>query len=59
LRLANLYLRGRIFDDDSTDGTNLNRNSLTLITDVEVKKVVVAAQHWTRNIAIMGFLPIR
>src|SRR5215468_4422537 len=25
-----------------------------LIFDVEVKKVVVAAQHWTSNIAIMG-----
>jgi hypothetical protein len=33
--------------------------SLTLITDVEVKKVVVAAQRWTSHIAIMGFLPIR
>lgn len=43
MRLPNVHLRGRIFDDDVTDASNLNRNSLTLITDVQTKKVVVAA----------------
>ncbi len=43
MRLPNVHLRGRIFDDDATDESNFNRNPLTLITDVQIKKVVVAA----------------
>jgi hypothetical protein len=44
LRFPNIHLRGRIFDDDVTGPSNLNRNMLTLVTDVEVRKVLVAEQ---------------
>jgi hypothetical protein len=42
LRFPNIHLRGRIFDDDVTGPSNLNRNMLTLVTDVELRKVLVA-----------------
>jgi hypothetical protein len=37
-------MRGRIFDDDVTAESNLNRNMLTLTTDVGLPKVQVVAQ---------------
>jgi len=42
LRFPSIHLRGRIFDDDVTGPSNLNRNMLTLVTDVELRKVLVA-----------------
>jgi hypothetical protein len=44
IRVPPLHMRGRIFDDDANDPSNLNRNMLSLISDVKVKKVIVAAR---------------
>jgi len=44
LRLPRVEMWGRIFDDDRTGESNLNRNMLTLLSDVEVGKVVVVAR---------------
>jgi hypothetical protein len=41
LRFPNLHMRGRVFDDDVTSSTNLNRNMMTLATDVGRSKVQV------------------
>lgn len=42
-RFPGLDLAGRIFDDDLTAGSNLNRNMLSLATDVGISKVKVVA----------------
>ncbi|HEV2195382.1 MAG TPA: hypothetical protein VGR55_07350, partial [Candidatus Acidoferrum sp.] len=39
LRLPQLRMAGRIFDDDTTSLTNLNRNMLTLVGDAGSEKV--------------------
>ena len=44
MRLPRVQIAARIFDNDVTDASNLNRNMLTLIDDVGLPKVVVAAQ---------------
>jgi hypothetical protein len=44
MRLPKAQMSGRIFDDDLTGPSNLNRNMLTLGTDVGSKKVVVVTQ---------------
>jgi hypothetical protein len=44
LRFPRVHLRGRIFDDDVTGPSNLNRNMLTLVTDVDLRKVLVVEQ---------------
>jgi hypothetical protein len=43
-RFPKLELSGRIFDDDVTGGSNLNRNMLSLTTDVGTAKVKVVAE---------------
>ncbi len=42
-RIPHVQLRGRIFDDDVTEISNLNRNMLTLAEDVGVRKVNVVS----------------
>jgi hypothetical protein len=44
LSLPRVRLSGRIFDDDVTDASNLNRNMLSTVADVGSAKVNVAAQ---------------
>ena len=44
LRLPHSRLRGRIFDSDFTDLSNLNRNSLSTSLDVGVAKVLVVSR---------------
>jgi hypothetical protein len=44
LRLPNVRMRGRIFDDDVTGPSNLNRNMLTLVSDVYSQKVELVAR---------------
>jgi len=44
MRFPNIQMRGRVFDDDLTSASNLNRNMLTLATDVGSSKVQVIAQ---------------
>lgn len=44
MRLPKVFMWGRIFDDDVTGRSNLNRNMLTLVSDVGLKKVLVVAQ---------------
>jgi hypothetical protein len=45
MRFPNLRMRGRLFDDDVTGSTNLNRNMMTLATDVGRSKVQVVVRH--------------
>jgi hypothetical protein len=44
VRLPRVQMSGRIFDDDLTAPSNLNRNMLTVADDVGRPKVLVAAQ---------------
>ena len=44
LRVPALRMRGRIFDDDMTATTNLNRNMLSVVSDVGSGKGVVSCQ---------------
>jgi hypothetical protein len=44
MRLPKVRMWGRIFDDDLTGASNLNRNMLTLATDIGSKKVLGVAQ---------------
>ncbi len=44
MRFPNLRMRGRIFDEDTTAASNLNRNMLTVVTDIGSPKVQVVAQ---------------
>src|SRR5437016_1931290 len=43
LRIPNLQMTGRVFDDDTTAETNLNRNMLSLVSDVGLAKVLLVA----------------
>ena len=43
LRVPNVRMNGRIFDDDTTAETNFNRNMLSLVTDVGLEKVLLVA----------------
>jgi hypothetical protein len=43
MRFPNVHMLGRIFDDDLTGVSNLNRNMLTLICDLDSPKVRVVA----------------
>lgn len=52
LRLPGVTLHGRIFDDDHTAVTNLNRNMLTRVADVDSRKVNLVARHCTPNILL-------
>src|SRR5216683_5690584 len=45
LRLPKLRMGGRVFDDDVTGPSNLNRNMLTVAKDVGLAKVQVIARH--------------
>jgi hypothetical protein len=45
MRIPNVRMSGRIFDDDLTDASNLNRNMLSLVADIGSPKVQVVAQH--------------
>jgi len=44
MRLPNIQMRGRVFDDDLTGPSNLNRNMLTLGSDVGSLKVHTIAE---------------
>jgi molybdopterin/thiamine biosynthesis adenylyltransferase len=44
MRLPKVQMSGRIFDDDLTGESNLNRNMLTLASDVGSSKVQVVAE---------------
>jgi hypothetical protein len=44
IRIPNLHMSGRIFDHDLTAPSNLNRNMLSLTTDVHSPKVDVVAK---------------
>src|SRR5437773_8288588 len=44
MRFPNIQMWGRVFDDDLTCASNLNRNMLTLASDVGSSKVKVVAQ---------------
>ena len=44
MRFPKVQMRGRIFDDDSTGASNLNRNMLSVVTDVGTPKVQVVAR---------------
>jgi hypothetical protein len=50
LRIPKIEMRGRIFDDDLTAGSNLNRNMLSLVTDVGLPKVGLVRQRCSRSI---------
>lgn len=52
LRLAGITMHGRIFDDDATALSNLNRNMLTLVEDVGTSKVGVVARRCAPNILL-------
>jgi hypothetical protein len=43
LRLPQLRMTGRIFDDDTTSSTNFNRNMLTLVGDADSEKAQLVA----------------
>ena len=53
-RIPRVHMRGRIFDDDFTDITNLNRNMLTLVGDVGTAKVTVVSARCRPGIVIEG-----
>lgn len=44
LRVPKIQMWGRIFDDDLTGASNLNRNMLTAVTDIGSKKVQLVAE---------------
>lgn len=44
MRFPRVQMRGRIFDDDLTAASNLNRNMLSVVTDVGTSKVQVVAR---------------
>jgi hypothetical protein len=45
VRFPHLRMRGRVFDDDVTSSTNLNRNMMTLAADVGRSKVQVVVRN--------------
>jgi hypothetical protein len=54
MRLPNVQMSGRIFDDDLTGPSNLNRNMLSLVADVGSKKVNVVTRNCSPNLRIQG-----
>ncbi len=48
MRLPRVRMWGRVFDDDATAASNLNRNMLTLVTDCGAKVDVVAQRCSTK-----------
>jgi hypothetical protein len=52
LRLPRLRMSGRVFDDDVTGPSNLNRNMLTLAKDVGLAKVQVIARQCSANLRV-------
>jgi hypothetical protein len=52
LRVPNISMSGRIFDDDETDLTNLNRNMLSLASDVGSAKVDVVAKRCATGVQL-------
>jgi hypothetical protein len=58
LRIPNLQMSGRIFDDDLTAPSNLNRNMLSLTTDIHLPKVDVVATQCARRFRLQA-VPIR
>jgi len=52
VRFPCLRMRGRIFDEDTTAASNLNRNMLTLVTDIGSPKVQVVAQRCGTNVQL-------
>jgi hypothetical protein len=52
MRLPKVRMRGRVIDDDLTDESNLNRNMLTVGTDVGSSKVHVIAQRCRTKLQI-------
>lgn len=55
LRVPNVTLRGRIFDDDLTGASNLNRNMLSMISDIGLRKVHVVAQRCGSKVRLEPF----
>lgn len=51
-RIPNLEMEGRIFDSDTTDESNLNRNPLSTAGDVGLKKVTVVTMKCGPNIRL-------
>ncbi len=51
-RLPNVRMHGRIFDDDLTGASNLNRNMLTLRSDVGRAKALVVAERCNPNLGL-------
>jgi len=49
LRVPALRMRGRVFDDDVTAATNLNRNMLSVVSDVGSKKALLVASRCSPN----------
>lgn len=49
LRVPALRMRGRIFDDDVTATTNLNRNMLSIVSDVGSEKALLVASRCSPN----------
>lgn len=52
LRFPNVRMHGRIFDDDTAGASNLNRNMLSVISDVGLQKVVTVAQRCGSKLAL-------
>jgi molybdopterin/thiamine biosynthesis adenylyltransferase len=52
LRLPRLRMSVRVFDDDVTDLSNLNRNMLTVTKDVGLTKVQVIARHCGSDVRV-------
>ena len=53
-RAPHCEMSGRIFDNDVTGPSNLNRNMLSLVEDVGLQKVVTAARRCSRGIRVEG-----
>lgn len=49
LRLPSVRMKGRVFDDDVTGETNLNRNMLSLVSDVGSAKASLVAERCVPN----------
>ena len=53
-------MSGRIFDDDNTEASNLNRNMLSLASDLGAPKVQIASRHCSAVVklqAVLGRFP--
>lgn len=54
MRLPRVQLSTRIFDEDATEPSNLNRNMLSLMDDVGVKKVTVVERRCNPRLVVQG-----